>query len=189
MSTVGISASQGAGVAVDLAADDFVLFGLPMGFALDLARLDERWKALQAAAHPDRHASGTPAARRLAMQWAVRINEAHRRLKDPLLRATYLCELHGQDVGAEHNTAMPAEFLMQQMSWREALADAADVDEVESLAHDVGQARAALLASLETHIDGAGAVAWTEVTALVRRLMFVERFGADIDRRVDALQD
>jgi molecular chaperone HscB len=28
------------------------------------------------------------------MQWSVRINEAYQRLKDPLRRASYLCELH-----------------------------------------------------------------------------------------------
>ena len=58
------------------------------------------------------------------MQWAVRVNEAYQRLKDPLKRAAYLCELDGAPIDAENNTAMPADFLMQQMEWREALDDA-----------------------------------------------------------------
>ena len=58
------------------------------------------------------------------MQWSVRINEAYQRLKDPLKRAAYLCELNAAPVNAENNTAMPTEFLMQQMDWREALDEA-----------------------------------------------------------------
>jgi molecular chaperone HscB len=46
------------------------------------------------------------------MQWSVRINEAYQRLKDPLRRAAYLCELRGAPINAENNTAMPRTFLM-----------------------------------------------------------------------------
>ena len=77
--------------------------------------LDARWKDLQREAHPDRFAAQGPAAQRVAMQWSVRINEAYQRLRDPLKRAAYLCELHGAPIRAEDNTAMPAAFLMQQM--------------------------------------------------------------------------
>jgi len=75
---------------LSLKANDFALFGLPERFALDRAQLDARWKQLQGAAHPDRFATDTAAAQRVAMQWAVRINEAYRRLKDPLARAAYV---------------------------------------------------------------------------------------------------
>ncbi|WP_163768973.1 Fe-S protein assembly co-chaperone HscB, partial [Providencia stuartii] len=74
--------------------------------------------------HPDRFASEGAAAQRVAMQWAMRVNEGYQRLKDPLKRAAYLCELRGAPVQAENNTAMPPAFLMQQMAWREALDDA-----------------------------------------------------------------
>lgn len=173
---------------LSLAATDFALFGLPERFGLDLPALDAKWKALQGAAHPDRFATETGAAQRVAMQWAIRINEAYRRLKNPLARAAYLCGLHGADVDAERNTAMPADFLMQQMAWRERLEDAASLDEVETLADEVAAARRATLGSLAARIDGAEAVDWPAVAAVVRGLMFVERFQADIDRRLDALQ-
>jgi molecular chaperone HscB len=172
---------------LSLQATDFALFGLPERFALDAAALDATWKALLASAHPDRFATKGAAAQRVAMQWAIRINEAYRRLKDPLARAAYLCALHGADVGAEDNTAMPAAFLMQQMAWREALEDARDLDAVDALADEVAASRTATLASLERRIDGAETVDWPAVAAEVRGLMFVERFRADIDRRVDAL--
>lgn len=106
---------------------DFQLFAVPATFAQDRAVLDARWKELQREAHPDRFAAQGAAAQRVAMQWSVRINEAYQRLKDPIRRASYICELHGAPLNAENNTAMPPDFLMQQMEWREALDDAGDV--------------------------------------------------------------
>jgi len=81
-----------------LDSDDFELLGLPRLYALDPHELDERRRALQAAVHPDRHDAGDSVAQRVAMQWAVRVNEAHARLKDPLQRAAYLCELTGSAI-------------------------------------------------------------------------------------------
>ena len=118
---------------ISLTDDDFALMGLPKRFELDLQVLDARWKDLQRQTHPDRHAAHGSAAQRVAMQWSVRINEAYQRLKDPLKRAAYLCELHGAPIRAEDNTAMPAAFLMQQMAWREALDDAQSAQDLERI--------------------------------------------------------
>ena len=172
---------------LSLQATDFALFGLPERFAIDLAQLDATWKQLQGRAHPDRFATETAAAQRVAMQWAVRINEAYRRLKDPLSRAAYLCTLHGVDLQAESNTAMPAAFLMQQMEWRDALSEAASLDDVDALSDEVVASRKATLASLQSRIDDAASVDWRAVADSVRGLMFVDKFMSDIDKRVDAL--
>ena len=168
-----------------LSDDDFTLFDLPRRQALDVPQLDQRWKALQGQVHPDRFAAEGAAAQRLAMQWAVRVNEAYRRLKQPLSRAAYLCELHGTPVLAESNTAMPAAFLMQQMSWREALEDARTLEQVESLASDVAAHQRQLLDELAVVIDQQQD--WPAAVARVRALMFIARFTADVDRRLDAL--
>ena len=100
---------------MNLSDDDFTLFGLAPRFALDRAALDDCWRALQARVHPDRFVGEGAAAQRIAMQWAVRVNEAYQRLRDPLKRGAYLCELRGAPIQAENNTAMPGAFLMQQM--------------------------------------------------------------------------
>ncbi|HKX93882.1 MAG TPA: Fe-S protein assembly co-chaperone HscB [Methylibium sp.] len=168
-----------------LDSDDFELFGLPRRHALERAELDARWKALQAAAHPDRHAAAGDAAQRVAMQWAVRVNEAHARLKDPLKRAAYLCELHGARIDAENNTAMPAAFLMHQMQWREALDEAADAAAVEALNDEVLAYRRASLDALSRTLDERQD--WPAAAQQVRALMFVERFAQDLDRRLEAL--
>ena len=169
--------------------DDFALFGLPQRHALNRAELDARRRDLQARVHPDRFASEGAAAQRLAMQWAVRVNEAYQRLKDPLSRAAYLCELRGAPIDAERNTAMPTAFLIQQMQWREALDDAAGPAEVQALddavARDERVQMAALTEQLDHHTDTGADT--TKAAAQVRALMFVARFRQDIERRLDVL--
>jgi len=158
---------------------------VPVQFAQDAAVLDARWKDLQREAHPDKFAAQGGAAQRLAMQWSVRINEAYRRLKDPLRRANYLCELHGAPINAETNTAMPADFLMQQIEWREALDDAATLHDIEVLAAELNQNEREQLSKLEQVIDGQKD--FRAASSQVRSLMFTERFASEIDARMDRL--
>jgi molecular chaperone HscB len=173
---------------VKLDDNDFVLFGLPERFAVDRADLDGRRRQLQGSAHPDRFAAEGAAAQRLAMQWSVRINEAYRRLREPLSRAAYLCELRGAPIAAHSNTAMPGDFLMQQMAWREALDDAAGDTELAVLDAEVRNAERDLLAQLAALLDGASASPMLAAER-VRALMFIQRFRADLNQRLDALQD
>ena len=169
-----------------LDSDDFELFGLPRRQSQHRAQLDERWRDLQAKVHPDRFASDGAVAQRLAMQWAVRVNEAYQRLKDPLRRAAYLCELQGASIDAENNTAMPAGFLMQQMEWREALDEARDPAQVESLHAAVGRHYDEALQLLQQTLDER--LDYVAAAQQVRALMFVERFAADVDERLEALE-
>jgi molecular chaperone HscB len=170
---------------VKLDDTDFDLFGLQPRHALDRAALDARWRQLQADVHPDRFASDGAAAQRVAMQWAVRVNEAYQRLKDPVRRAAYLCALRGVPVDAERNTAMPAAFLVQQMEWREALADARSLEAVERLGLDVARTEQELLAHLTTRLDTDNDTA--AAATQVRALMFVQRFQQDIEPALDVL--
>ena len=170
---------------MNLQDTDFDLFAVPPTFAQDRAQIDARWKQLQREVHPDRFASQGSAAQRVAMQWSVRINEAYQRLRDPLKRAAYLCELHGASIDAENNTAMPTEFLMQQMEWREALDDAQDLPAVDALQAQVDAARARALSSLDWLIDEKGD--WPAAVGQVRALMFIERFIHELSQRADRL--
>ena len=165
--------------------DDFTLFGLPQCHALDRADLDARRRDLQSRVHPDRFAAEGAAAQRVSMQWAVRVNEAYQRLKDPLSRGAYLCELRGAPIAAESNTAMPAAFLMQQMAWREALEEARDADAVHALDEAVAAEERGMLAHLEQLLDDLNDTA--AAASRVRALMFVSRFRQDINRRLEQL--
>lgn len=183
--TAIVDRAGGFFLTMNLQSDDFELFDVPRQFAQDRAALDARWKELQREAHPDRFAAQGAAAQRLAMQWSVRINEAYQRLKQPLKRAAYLCELLGAPVRAEDNTAMPTAFLMQQMEWREALDDAATEADIDRLEQEVADSKRAMLQRCEQLLvspEGA-----QKAVQEVRSLMFVERFAQDIDRRRDQL--
>ncbi|MDP1645247.1 MAG: Fe-S protein assembly co-chaperone HscB [Thiobacillus sp.] len=170
---------------LNLQSNDFEIFGMAPGFGLDRAALDARWKDLQREAHPDRFATADAQAQRVAMQWSVRINEAYQRLKDPLKRAVYLCELHGAPIQAENNTAMPAAFLMQQMQWREDLDEASGLADLERMADEVTAARRDMLQGLQTTSDELRD--WPALAQQVRALMFVERFARDVESRIDLL--
>ena len=170
---------------MNLQDNDFALFGLKQAFAQDRTDIDVRWKELQREAHPDKFALHGPAAQRVAMQWSVRINEAYQRLKDPMRRAAYLCELGAAPIQAENNTAMPAAFLMQQMEWREAMDDATDVAALEALHDDVQQAHTTALQQCAQLIDTAHDL--PAAAQQVRGLMFIEKFLRDVETRIDHL--
>ncbi|MDB5918051.1 MAG: Fe-S protein assembly co-chaperone HscB, partial [Massilia sp.] len=111
----------------------FDLFQLPARFTIDVKALDAAYRDVQGQVHPDRFINATDAEKRVAMQWATRANEAYQTLKNPQKRARYLCELNGVDLQTESNTAMPMDFLMQQMEWREALGEARAAKDVDAL--------------------------------------------------------
>ena len=166
---------------MNLQSTDFELFDVPARFAQDALLLDGRWKDLQRQVHPDRFAAQGAAAQRVAMQWSARINEAYRRLKDPLQRAAYLCELHGAPIDAERNTAMPAEFLMQQMTLREALDDATGTQDLDALGQTSSSMQRELLTQIERQIDIEQD--WAGAAGSVRALMFLDRLGGELARK------
>jgi molecular chaperone HscB len=170
----------------EFSRNHFDLLGLPLAYAIDTARLESRYRALQSQVHPDRFAAATEAERRVAMQWAARTNEAYRTLRDPVGRARYLLSLKGFDTGEESNTAMPADFLMQQMEWREAVAEASaggDAGRLRELRKGLDQERASMLRMLERAIDADSN--YDAGCSLVRKLRFLEKLDEEID---EALQ-
>ncbi|MFZ2293466.1 MAG: Fe-S protein assembly co-chaperone HscB [Polaromonas sp.] len=170
---------------MNLQSTDFELFGIPMQFAQDRVQLDARWKELQREAHPDKFAAQGAAAQRVAMQWSVRINEAYQRLKNPLKRASYLCELHGAPINAENNTAMPSDFLVQQMEWREALDEAKTVQDLDEIASQSKSSGRKQLLKIERTLDVDKD--FPAAVQQVRSLMFIERFTSEVDARIDLL--
>lgn len=175
---------------MDIRADHFALFGLNRGFRLDLTDLDSRYRDIQAQVHPDRFAHAGEAERRLSMQWATHANEAYQTLKKPLERAKYLLHLSGHDIQAENNTAMPADFLMDQMEWREAVMDARHGGDHHELEHLHNRLRGDInirYQELGELLDGSGDFALA--TDRVRRLMFLEKLLHEIDDALASLEE
>jgi len=166
----------------------FDLFQLPARFDVDMAALDAAYREVQGRVHPDRFVNALDADKRVAMQWATRANDAYQTLKNPQKRAQYLCELNGVDLQTESNTAMPMAFLMQQMEWREALGDARaarDADALDALDKDVRMERAALLAQVGKELDAGD---FDAAAQGVRSLMFLEKFGEEVQYAYEAIE-
>ena len=173
---------------LDFSADHFTLFGIGRAQGIDAAALEARFLEIQAAVHPDKHANGSDATQRQAMQWATRVNEAYQTLKSPLARARYLLQLLGHDAQVESNTAMPMEFLVAQMELREAVADAkacSDDTVLDELRRTLVAEMKAEYLSLQDMIDLRQDYA--AATGLVRQLMFQEKLLHEIDDALEAV--
>jgi len=179
---------------MNLSANFFELFGLPVRFALDKPALDKAYREVQAAVHPDRFAHAGAGEQRVSMQWATRANEAYNALRKPLPRATYLLGLHGVDLATESNTTMPADFLIEQMEWREAVADARqgkDHPELDALHQRLRDELDSRYAELGVLLDAPDHLQKNldDAASEVRKLMFLEKLLQEIDDAVAELED
>ncbi|QDC44414.1 Fe-S protein assembly co-chaperone HscB [Methylophilus medardicus] len=166
----------------------FALFQLPQQFAVDLALLDRQYRQLQAEVHPDKFVNASPAERMQSMQMATLANEAYLTLKQPTARARYLLQLQGVETDEENNTAMPTDFLMAQMEWREAMDEAKlskDVAALELLLTDMRQQAKALQQDIESEIVENP----TQAALTVRKLRFIDKVSEDVNQLIAQLED
>src|SRR5712675_40609 len=172
---------------MNLNQNHFELFGLPVRFAADAAALEARYHELQREVHPDRFAAAPDAERRVSMQLATRVNEAYQTLKSPLRRAVYILQLRGVDPEFETNTAMPPEFLMEQISWRERIEACSEKSESllqlqSGLRDESGKIYEKLHGQLDEGSDDEAACETT------RMLMFYEKLAEEIDDKLAELE-
>ncbi|MFZ5477921.1 MAG: DnaJ domain-containing protein [Myxococcota bacterium] len=99
-------------------ADPYAILGLPKRFHVDLALVEERYKALARQVHPDKFAARPAVERRMALQWTAALNEARRVLKDDTRRAWWLAT--GQATPKEKGPKLDPSFLAEVFEWREA---------------------------------------------------------------------
>lgn len=102
----------------------FELLGVPALFALDEQELEKRHRDLSRALHPDRYTGRPVSERREALNRAISVNEAFRKLRDPLSRAEALLLQLGREISETSQPKPEPALLMQVMEEREALATA-----------------------------------------------------------------
>ena len=166
----------------------FQLFDLPEHYRLDSVQLDQQYHALQTQVHPDKFAHLAEAERRVSMQWATRTNEAYQTLRNPIRRARYLIGLHGVDTQEETNTAMPMDFLMKQMEWREAIDEAqqaSDIGQLDKLEARLQLEVRLLQDLLAIKIDDEHSYA--AAAEGVRKLKFFEKLAEEIASAFDVI--
>jgi len=167
----------------------YELFGLNPLFNIDLAALESNYRKIQSEAHPDRFVTASATEKLNSMQQATLANEAYQTLKNPANRAKYLLELQGITAISETNTAMPADFLMQQMEWREAIEVATadkSIDVLENLLHEIQAEAKSLQAYLINLLDAKNDYA--NATAATRKLIFIDKLSEDINRAIEQLE-
>jgi molecular chaperone HscB len=166
----------------------FELFGLVEGFELDTRQLAETYRQLQTQFHPDRFATAPEREQLAAVQRAAQINDAFTTLKAPLRRAEYLLSLRGTELRGEQQTLQDTAFLMQQLEWRERLADLkgetaperAIKDFRQEIRHDHQLLMQQLTQALATGEDPRAA-------DCVRKLKFVDKLLEELERFEDSL--
>jgi molecular chaperone HscB len=167
----------------------FELFGLTPTFDVDSAALESSFRKIQSDSHPDRFVTATASEKLAAMQTATNANEAYLTLKSPGLRGAYLLGLSGIVAVDEKNNQMPADFLMQQMEWREAVEDAEnahDISALETLLDTIASEAKQLQMGLSTQFKQNQLADATDST---RKLIFMDKVRADIIKAIEKLED
>lgn len=166
----------------------FQLLQLPTQFEIALPTLEAHFRRLQAEVHPDKYVNATPAEKLQSMQMATLVNEAFQTLKSPSQRAAYLLSLQEIDVNDPQQAALPADFLISQMDWRETMEDAKhgnDIAALETLLREVRDAGKAIEAQLTTVLASAP----KEAVVSVKKLIFIEKVSADVNQLIASLED
>ncbi len=170
----------------------FDLFNLPHQFIIDAPLLDLNYRKLQTAVHPDKFVTASPNERMQSMQLATTANEAYQTLKNPTARARYMLQLQGIDSLENSNTAMPMDFLMLQMEWRETLEDAKsahDIDALNVLLSEMQQLNKAIQHDVANALDNSQDKEHLELaTELVRKLSFIDKVQADVKQAITKLE-
>jgi molecular chaperone HscB len=81
--------------------DYFAFMGVPRRLNLDLADLEQRFRALSRQFHPDYFYNASPAERIASLERSSYLNDAYRTLKQPISRTAYLLELEGAWTSAD----------------------------------------------------------------------------------------
>ena len=165
--------------------DYFALFQLKPQFKIDRQALESAYLTVQQKVHPDMHAQASDSDKRVSMQLSALANSAYRTLMNPIQRGLYMCGRNGVDPQLETNTAMPAQFLMQQMEWRETLDDVRDQpSKLDDLYKEVEQTRANLLKEVELAIDEAND--FDLAAKQLRALLFIDKFSSELEDAISA---
>jgi molecular chaperone HscB len=131
-------------------ADYFAFVGLPRGLKIDLAGLEQRFRALSRQFHPDFFYNAAPGERRASLERSSYLNDAYRTLRDPIARLEYLLHIEGFSRGAGDRSPNVVHGDLSPMS---KAVPPALLEEVFALNEELDEVR-------EARADGAPADVW-----------------------------
>ena len=171
----------------------FELFAVPVDYNIDLATVNKHYLELQRTVHPDRHANASSRDKLMAVQSTAEINDALQTLKHPVKRAEYMLSELGVDIRAEQQTLQDPMFLMQQMEWREELAEVSEqadpLSALESLEDEINQATKKDVEQLTSLLKSEQDEANLKAADVIRQLKFLNKMMAEISLKEDSLSD
>jgi len=157
----------------------FTLLNLPEAFVVDLKKLDQHYQAIQKEIHPDCFASLNDETKMESVKKTAQVNDAYQTLKSSIRRAEYLLHLYGFDINDEKYTALPQDFLLQQMEWREELeTHHKNKEALEKLASVVAIKKKQKINLLPTYFDKKNNL--PEAIKITRELNFIEKIEQHI---------
>lgn len=115
--------------------DPFETLGLPPDFHFDLDTAERRFRELSRIVHPDRFSSAGSQERRLALGKAIDLNDAWRKLRDPISRAEVLLRRAGVEITERNQPRASQALLMDFMDLREQLAEARSQRNLSGIQH------------------------------------------------------
>lgn len=169
----------------------FQLFDLPQSYPLDLNRLEQSYRSLQASLHPDRFVTESAQVRRLAEQYSGLLNQAYTTLKSPVERAGYLLQLLGVEVDSS-NTISDSDFLFKQIELRDKLNVADQQRDATALAlirQNVMAEQQALQLAFSQAVESESQLHLDVALQIFRKMQFFQKFLKDLNALEDALLD
>ncbi|MFA9487876.1 MULTISPECIES: Fe-S protein assembly co-chaperone HscB [unclassified Mannheimia] len=164
-------------------SNPFTLFDLPVQFQVDNAQLSEHYLALQKQLHPDNFAHKSSAEQLEAVQKSADVNDALNILKDPILRAEAIIEIHtGEAKNLEEKSMRDVDFLMQQLEWHEKLETIEhrkDETELTAFLKQIKTEQKAVIQQLETELN---LEQWQTANALTDKLRYFKKLIIQIEK-------
>ena len=155
----------------------FETFNLPVLFNIDIDMLNHQYRTLQKTIHPDRFVNATDAEKKQSLQKSTQINDAYQVLKDPIKRASHIISLHQ----VLKESALPPDFLMQQMEWEEEFETINDLKQVQLFSDKIDGERKMLIELLAMDLDEKKD--WGSATNIIGKLKFITNLFLRIQQK------
>lgn len=163
----------------------FEIFNFPVQFNIDLNKLQKSYRLIQAEIHPDKFVSASKIEKHQSLIKSTEVNDAYQTLKDPIKRAKYLIKINLKS--EQNNSALPPDFLMQQMEWEEHLESIWEQKkELEKFKLKIGKEYQKILNILENTCDKNKN--WNDAMKIINKIQFINKLNYKIIKQINAIE-
>ena len=156
-----------------------------MQFKIDLNRLQQSYRIIQAEIHPDKFVSASQIEKNESLKKSTEVNDAYQTLKNPIKRARYLIKINLNS--KENNSTLPPDFLMQQMEWEEHLESILEQTvELEKFRVLIDDEYQKTLSKLESTCDTDKN--WSVALEILNEIQFIDRLNSKIIQQINLIE-